>query len=110
VKDPGRDLPIGIVGSLGICTVFYMLMCLVITGMQPYDQIDLHAPFSVAFTTVRYLSRLLLLLFVAGVRCLLLNCCVLAACSAFSVRMVFVQDDARHRSMAITLDVSVCVS
>lgn len=31
VRNPGRDLPIGIVGSLSICTVFYILMCLVIT-------------------------------------------------------------------------------
>lgn len=33
VKNPGRDLPIGIVGSLSICTVLYVLMCLAITGM-----------------------------------------------------------------------------
>ena len=31
---PQRDLPIGIIGSLGICTILYILMCLVITGMQ----------------------------------------------------------------------------
>ena len=29
---PQRDLPIGILGSLGICTVLYILMCVVITG------------------------------------------------------------------------------
>jgi amino acid transporter len=52
VKNPGRDLPIGIVGSLSVASVFYMLMCLVITGMVPYDQIDRDAPFSVAFTSV----------------------------------------------------------
>ena len=52
LPSPHRDLPIGIIGSLGICTVLYMLMCLVITGMQPYDQIDVHAPFSVAFDAV----------------------------------------------------------
>ena len=34
VKNPGRDLPIGIIGSLSICTVLYVLMCLAITGMQ----------------------------------------------------------------------------
>ena len=30
----------------------YVLMCLTITGMQPYNLIDLHAPFSVAFDSV----------------------------------------------------------
>ncbi len=51
-RNPGRDLPLGIVGSLSICTVLYVLMCLVITGMQPFNQIDLNAPFSVAFRQV----------------------------------------------------------
>ncbi|KAG2448496.1 hypothetical protein HYH02_006387 [Chlamydomonas schloesseri] len=52
VKNPGRDLPIGIVGSLAICTCLYVLMCLVITGMQNYTVIDLNAPFAVAFDHV----------------------------------------------------------
>ena len=34
VTKPQRDLPIGIIGSLSICTVLYVLMCLAITGMQ----------------------------------------------------------------------------
>ncbi|MEW5312473.1 MAG: hypothetical protein WDW38_004106 [Sanguina aurantia] len=52
VKNPKRDLPIGIVGSLSFCTVIYILMCLVITGMQKYTEIDLSAPFAVAFDSV----------------------------------------------------------
>ena len=32
--------------------MLYVLMCLVITGMQPYNQIDVHAPFSAAFDAV----------------------------------------------------------
>lgn len=52
VKDPAHDLPIGIVGSLGICTVLYVLLCLVITGMQKYNTIDTDAPFAVAFQKV----------------------------------------------------------
>eukprot|EP00198_Chlamydomonas_reinhardtii_P000349 XP_001689684.1 cationic amino acid transporter 2 [Chlamydomonas reinhardtii] len=52
VKNPGRDLPIGIVGSLAICTCLYVLMCLAITGMQSYTVIDLNAPFAVAFDHV----------------------------------------------------------
>ncbi|GIL65842.1 hypothetical protein Vafri_19483 [Volvox africanus] len=52
VKNPGRDLPIGIVGSLSICTVLYVAMCLVITGMEKFTTIDLDAPFAVAFSKV----------------------------------------------------------
>ena len=39
-KNPQRDLPIGIIGSLVICTVLYCAVALVITGMIPYDQIS----------------------------------------------------------------------
>lgn len=49
--DPGRDLPVGIMGSLGVCAALYALMCLVITGMTPYENIDVEAPFAVAFKT-----------------------------------------------------------
>lgn len=35
-KNPQRDLPIGILSSLSICTVLYILACLVITGLVPY--------------------------------------------------------------------------
>jgi APA family basic amino acid/polyamine antiporter len=50
VRNPGRDLPLGIIGSLLICTALYAAMCAVITGMVPYDQIDRNAPFAEAFT------------------------------------------------------------
>jgi APA family basic amino acid/polyamine antiporter len=43
-QDPQRDLPIGIIGSLGICTVLYVAVAAVLTGMVPYQQIDIHAP------------------------------------------------------------------
>ena len=38
VKNPQRDLPIGIIGSLIICTILYILVTLVLTGMVPYLQ------------------------------------------------------------------------
>jgi len=50
VRNPGRDLPMGIIGSLVICTGLYAAMCAVITGMVPYSSIDRNAPFAVAFT------------------------------------------------------------
>lgn len=46
VKNPGIDLPIGIVGSLIVCAFLYALMCVVICLMVPYTQIDINAPFS----------------------------------------------------------------
>ncbi|ACO67941.1 amino acid-polyamine-organocation family, partial [Micromonas commoda] len=47
--DPGRDLPVGILGSLGVCAALYAAMCLVVTGMTPSRDIDVEAPFAVAF-------------------------------------------------------------
>jgi APA family basic amino acid/polyamine antiporter len=37
VRDPKRDLPIGIIGSLVICTIIYVIVALVFTGMIPYN-------------------------------------------------------------------------
>jgi APA family basic amino acid/polyamine antiporter len=51
-KNPQRDLPIGIFGSLAICTVLYVAVSLVITGMVPYNQIKLEAPLAEAFRSV----------------------------------------------------------
>lgn len=47
--NPQRDIPIGIMASLGICTVLYMLVAAVITGMEPYYEIDTGAPIAAAF-------------------------------------------------------------
>ncbi|MDO7869494.1 amino acid permease [Nocardioides jiangxiensis] len=48
-RRPQRDLPIGILGSLAICTVLYIAVALVITGMVRYDQIDREAALARAF-------------------------------------------------------------
>lgn len=48
-KNPKRDLAIGIIGSLLICTVLYIAVAAVLTGMVPYGQIDTQAPLSAAF-------------------------------------------------------------
>ncbi|HZZ81398.1 MAG TPA: amino acid permease, partial [Gemmataceae bacterium] len=47
---PQRDVPIGILASLGICTVLYILVSAVITGMVPYYAIDTSAAIASAFT------------------------------------------------------------
>lgn len=47
-KNPQKDLPIGILGSLFICTVIYMLVAAVLTGVVPYRQLGVDAPIAVA--------------------------------------------------------------
>ena len=42
--NPQRDLPIGILASLAICTVLYIIVSGILTGVVPYQQIDLKAP------------------------------------------------------------------
>ncbi|MDX6679465.1 MAG: basic amino acid/polyamine antiporter, family [Solirubrobacteraceae bacterium] len=51
-KNPQRDMPIGIFGSLAICTLLYVLVSIVVTGMVPYDKIKLEAPLAEAFKSV----------------------------------------------------------
>jgi len=47
-KNPARNMPIGILGSLLICTVLYILMSGVLTGLLPYLQLNDAAPVAVA--------------------------------------------------------------
>lgn len=47
-KNPQRDLPIGILASLAICTVLYILMALVMTGLAPYQELNVPHPVFVA--------------------------------------------------------------
>jgi APA family basic amino acid/polyamine antiporter len=51
-RHPQRDLPIGIIGSLLICTLLYGAVSLVITGMVRYDKIDPKAALASAFVAV----------------------------------------------------------
>jgi APA family basic amino acid/polyamine antiporter len=46
---PQRDVPIGILASLAVCTVLYMAVSAIITGMQPYPTIDTKAAIAAAF-------------------------------------------------------------
>ena len=48
-RNPRRDVPIGIISSLIICTVLYMGVTAVLTGMVPYDKLDVNAPVADAF-------------------------------------------------------------
>ena len=47
-KDPQRGMPIGMLGSLAICTVLYIFMSSVMTGLVPFKQLNDAAPVAVA--------------------------------------------------------------
>jgi APA family basic amino acid/polyamine antiporter len=47
-KNPQRDMPIGILGSLVICTLLYIAVCAVLTGMLPYTQLGTPKPVATA--------------------------------------------------------------
>ena len=47
-KNPQRDMPIGMLGSLAFCTVLYILMALVMTGLAHYTELNVPHPVDVA--------------------------------------------------------------
>ena len=51
-KNPQRDLPIGILGTLILCTTLYVAVALVLTGMVNYQNIDIQAPIAAAMRLV----------------------------------------------------------
>lgn len=52
IKNPGRDIPIGLIGSMIIVITSYCLLGATLCLMQPYSQIDVDAPFTIAFEAV----------------------------------------------------------
>jgi len=57
-RNPSRDMPIGILGSLAICTVIYMLVAVVLVGIVPYRQLNVADPLAVGIdaTGITWLS------------------------------------------------------
>ncbi|MCU0255317.1 MAG: amino acid permease [Vicinamibacterales bacterium] len=51
-KDPQRDMPFGIIASLVICSVIYILVALVLTGMVPWTQLNTAEPLATAFSAL----------------------------------------------------------
>lgn len=51
-KNPARDIPIGLIGSMLITIVMYCLLAVTLCLMQSYATIDVNAPYSVAFQAV----------------------------------------------------------
>jgi basic amino acid/polyamine antiporter, APA family len=68
-KNPQRDLPIGMIASLLICTVLYILMSLAMTGLTPYRLLNVPHPVSVAIgaaPSLRWLEYLVNIGAIAG--------------------------------------------
>ncbi|HSU92778.1 MAG TPA: amino acid permease [Gemmatimonadaceae bacterium] len=57
-KNPQKDMPVGILMSLGICTVLYILMSLVITGLAHYTTLNVPHPVAFALENIPALSWL----------------------------------------------------
>jgi APA family basic amino acid/polyamine antiporter len=51
-KNPGRDMPIGILGALVICTILYIATCAVLVGIVPYASLDGPAPIATAVNQI----------------------------------------------------------
>ncbi len=73
-RNPQRDVPIGIIVSLALCTLLYLGVVAVLTGMVPYNELDLQAPVADAFERVGlgWAHLLLALAGVAGISSVLL--------------------------------------
>jgi len=55
-KNPKRDMPIGILGSLAICTVLYVAVGFVLTGIVPYDKLNVPDPIALGIDAVGLLA------------------------------------------------------
>jgi APA family basic amino acid/polyamine antiporter len=51
-KNPQRDMPIGILGSLAICTLLYIVVSAVLVGMVPYGELNVPAPMALAMEKI----------------------------------------------------------
>jgi APA family basic amino acid/polyamine antiporter len=67
-KNPKRDMPIGILGSLFACTALYIAFSLVLTGVVPYTELNVPAPVAVAIDAMRlfWLSPLVKIAAIVG--------------------------------------------
>jgi len=74
VVEPQRNLPLGIIASLLVCTVLYIIVAAVVTGMTPYKTIDINAPLASAFVNqgLNFVSAIISLGAVAGLTSVLL--------------------------------------
>jgi APA family basic amino acid/polyamine antiporter len=73
-KNPQRDMPIAIIGSLLVCTLLYILVSAIATGVVPYAQLDVPDPIAVAadHAGMGWMGRLIKLGAIAGLSSVIL--------------------------------------
>jgi APA family basic amino acid/polyamine antiporter len=74
-RNPQRDMPIGILASLIICTLLYVIVSVILTGMVSYKKLDVPAPIALALTTYephRWLSAVVDIGAIAGMTSVML--------------------------------------
>lgn len=74
-KNPQRDMPIGILGSLAVCTLIYIVVCAVLTGMLPYAQLGTPKPVATAleaYPSLAWLKTLIEIGAIAGLSSVIL--------------------------------------
>ena len=73
-KKPQRDMPIGILGSLAVCTVLFILYSFVLTGVVPYKNLNVAEPLSLALDQIgiRWLTILMNIAVIAGLTSVML--------------------------------------
>jgi APA family basic amino acid/polyamine antiporter len=74
VRNPQRNMPIGIIGSLLICTILYIVVSLILTGMVPYTQLNVKDPvaFALYFVNQNWVAGFISLGAIAGITTVLL--------------------------------------
>ncbi|HET6630363.1 MAG TPA: amino acid permease [Woeseiaceae bacterium] len=73
--NPQKDMPVGILGSLAVCTVLYIAVCAVLTGMMPYQQLGTAEPVSTAlsiYPSLEWLQTAVELAAIAGLSSVIL--------------------------------------
>jgi APA family basic amino acid/polyamine antiporter len=73
-KNPQKDMPVGIIGSLLICTILYILVSFVLTGIVNYKQLDVPDPIAVGIDAIglKWLSPFVKLGAIAGLSSVIL--------------------------------------
>jgi basic amino acid/polyamine antiporter, APA family len=73
-KHPQRDMPIGILGSLAVCTVLYVVVGFELTGIVPYDRLNVPDPIAVGIDSIglSFLSPILKIGIILGLTSVIL--------------------------------------